>query len=103
MVYDRTGLEAKSGLNIDSTVVRETALSQFLQVKEGRPVPDDEEDEDIVEAEIVDDSSESVRVVVCHACGVERWDGIGPCTNLRSDGTECGALTPKGVAAEDLI
>jgi hypothetical protein len=37
------------------------------------------------------------RLIRCGLCDGERWDGVGPCTNV-VDGHECGALTPLGAA-----
>lgn len=55
MVYDRTGLEAKSTIVAEASVVREMVVSRLLAMESGGVVGDSDDDEDIVDAELVDD------------------------------------------------
>lgn len=98
MVYDRTGLEAKTN-QADIVVVQEMMVSRLLARRGIEPVGEEPyTDEDIVEAELVEDDEPTLSVMVCEYCGEQRWQGVGPCSS-------CGksAVSETGLSPEDLI
>lgn len=61
MVYDRTGLEAKAGLS-DVTVVREMLVGRLLGLRGEEAVGPEPGEEEVFEAEIVDDDEEGLSM-----------------------------------------